>query len=809
MAATSSLAQGSDDQRWATTAEIFNQTAEKIRVLEQALVTKNAEIAQLHQMIQNGGGGRATTPNIDANELVSKSAMPDHLTSRSKFKSWAKKFRMLMQAKSKKIGALLKYAEAETSPIDKSNLDIATGIVDADEMNEKLYNTIQIYTEDCIEASVIVENVLDNHGIEAWRRLMVSFDPVTEHTNNHLMHKIHQPPKATVRTVLATIEAWEKLLRTYYERTKKTALTESSQKSLLLEMLPNDLAMHLTLNEHVYDTYDKMKSLIRKWVLQNTPQPMELDRLEDQDEDDDNFDIDAIAQGVKKKFAPRKSGSDSTPGNKNDPKTFPFMCYNCGEKGHKSADCKKPCGNCGQAGHISRDCPMPKKPRKTGKGSGKGDKKKNVGSLEEDQTGDDVEDMGGLDIDLCPLDDADCDINCGCGHQKIDPWSLPGSDPWAKYRPEMYRIASSMSSVNVSVESCGSCSLTNSDPRTVSTASSLESLIDSLHEMNRNFAKDDGDKIQKYSYRVATGDMDAIKTYQARVTKDGQDKIRDYLGNVTPGGNQSKKSPDMIDDKTDEDEITADGDIRNCPGMIDDKNKTDEDEITADDNIKSCPGMIDNKIGDEKMIKKYPAANIDPDYVAITNYTLADIDRTCMKYVAPDINACKYLAADLDDGLDIDTRGNCMGSLSRDREHLQVEDVACGDSHDARDTMAELIASLLRPPGLDNRSGNGVAPSAHAICRTTSLKYLSTESHKKSAFGRRRTARNDIADIDAVCDLDAIGADGDARMVEVPVDSGAVEVVAPPWFAKDYETVEGESFRAGKISGGQRRNHPK
>ena len=40
-------------------------------------------------------------------------------------------------------------------------------------------------------------------------------------------------------------------------------------------------------------------------------------------------------------------------------------CYNCGKYGHKSFECDKPngknCYNCGKPGHISNDCPEKKK----------------------------------------------------------------------------------------------------------------------------------------------------------------------------------------------------------------------------------------------------------------------------------------------------------------------------------------------------------------------------------------------------------------------------------------------------------------
>lgn len=71
-----------------------------------------------------------------------------------------------------------------------------------------------------------------------------------------------------------------------------------------------------------------------------------------------------------------------------------------------------------------------------------------------------------------------------------------------------------------------------------------------------------------------------------------------------------------------------------------------------------------------------------------------------------------------------------------------------------------------------------------------------------SGFPSKRRSRAKqvevIEDIDVLGDSDLLAVGDDDRMVEVPVDSGAVEVVAPPDFAKDYDIVPGEAFRSGK-----------
>lgn len=52
----------------------------------------------------------------------------------------------------------------------------------------------------------------------------------------------------------------------------------------------------------------------------------------------------------------------------NDCPNAPKMtCRNCGEEGHKSAECDKPrdpstitCRNCDEVGHFSKECPKPR-----------------------------------------------------------------------------------------------------------------------------------------------------------------------------------------------------------------------------------------------------------------------------------------------------------------------------------------------------------------------------------------------------------------------------------------------------------------
>ncbi|CAJ0575317.1 unnamed protein product, partial [Mesorhabditis spiculigera] len=59
-------------------------------------------------------------------------------------------------------------------------------------------------------------------------------------------------------------------------------------------------------------------------------------------------------------------GGDSKPGAER-----PRGCFNCGQDGHRSADCTEPkkprgCFNCGEEGHRGSDCPHPRKPREGG-----------------------------------------------------------------------------------------------------------------------------------------------------------------------------------------------------------------------------------------------------------------------------------------------------------------------------------------------------------------------------------------------------------------------------------------------------------
>ena len=363
-------------------------------------------------------------------KVISKHETPTKLGSKDKYRAWAKKMKSLAKMEDKDLAKLIEWSETATGEIDPGRID-ESGLVNADDVNNLLYQTLMVFTEEGSEANHIVENTAAENGAEAWRRLALAYDPITDAANNDAMATIHNPPRATAKTCMATIEGWERMIRLHEERTKTKALTESSRRALLLRIAPKEVAEQVAMHEVLYDTYEKAKNQIRKYCERNTPQPMEIGGLDQQDAQQHHHHEGAGCMGELYTIA---KGSGKGQGGKDGKGKGQLLCYNCQKPGHKSAECKAPCGICGVKGHISRDCPK----RRDGKAKGgKGKRARFNGatqSLEEEEEheeeGEDtpIEDAGGLEEynsyeDLCVLEE---DAN-----EESDPWRH--NDPWKTF----------------------------------------------------------------------------------------------------------------------------------------------------------------------------------------------------------------------------------------------------------------------------------------------------------------------------------------------------------------------------------------
>lgn len=117
-----------------------------------------------------------------------------------------------------------------------------------------------------------------------------------------------------------------------------------------------ELERHLVLNSDRYDTYPMVKSAIGDYVeqMRHKSDPMEVGEIAHQgkgDHDTEWDELQAIACGKGKgKNKGKGKGKDAKGAGKNssrsksgdeDPDYFPYKRHNCGEKGHKAAQCGK------------------------------------------------------------------------------------------------------------------------------------------------------------------------------------------------------------------------------------------------------------------------------------------------------------------------------------------------------------------------------------------------------------------------------------------------------------------------------------
>ena len=105
------------------------------------------------------------------------------------YKTWSNKLRLyLKQHGAKMTGDLLSYIEKQSDPVTLASLAALEGYTDEHlEFNSFMYSVLATKTTD--GPYLLVNNVEEGHGIEAWRVLSQEFDPKTLLSSQAIMRK--------------------------------------------------------------------------------------------------------------------------------------------------------------------------------------------------------------------------------------------------------------------------------------------------------------------------------------------------------------------------------------------------------------------------------------------------------------------------------------------------------------------------------------------------------------------------------------------------------------------------------------------
>lgn len=103
-------------------------------------------------------------------------------------------------------------------------------------------------TETGAEAHSIVDNILGENGLEAWRRLAQMFDPASAHANATIMGKTLNPPKGKIDHMPFLIEKREDIVRRQGDRAGRQAVTDDTDKGKMMGMCPVESERHFAMN---------------------------------------------------------------------------------------------------------------------------------------------------------------------------------------------------------------------------------------------------------------------------------------------------------------------------------------------------------------------------------------------------------------------------------------------------------------------------------------------------------------------------------------------------------------------------------
>lgn len=117
-------------------------------------------------------------------------------------------------------------------------------------------------------AHSIIDMAPIGNGLEAWRRLVHSFDTAPAHANLSLVGNILEPPKGKVANITSLVEKWEKRVRHQDERSGQQALTDDTQTAILMDTCTVKLDRHLALKSDRFDAYPNVGPAIRDYVGQ-------------------------------------------------------------------------------------------------------------------------------------------------------------------------------------------------------------------------------------------------------------------------------------------------------------------------------------------------------------------------------------------------------------------------------------------------------------------------------------------------------------------------------------------------------------
>ena len=265
-------------------------TAEQImKVIQDAVATAVSET--MKQMTMSGAGFQEKSSQHRTVDTIMKRMDKFH---KDNFQDWKFRLEMCIKGSNQKFHTLMSWAEDQ-----ELYIDMETSVKDEDrEMNCNLYYILAQLTEG--EAFDVVKNVGNQNGGEAWRKLCRRFSGKTRGKRLHMIRKSVNPPKIKkLSEVMGMIEKWEICVRRLLVDFKEE-LSHGLKIGILLEMMPGDVAEHLSQKVADDDKYENVKEMVLRYVEMKADfvgDPMDVGAMEHKEDPEDDYEEGLFAMG--------------------------------------------------------------------------------------------------------------------------------------------------------------------------------------------------------------------------------------------------------------------------------------------------------------------------------------------------------------------------------------------------------------------------------------------------------------------------------------------------------------------------------
>ena len=298
----------------------------------------------------SGKGGKPLCEQIWTSKQLPASLTIGMATKPETFRAWSMEFKDVFESYIPGIAKYLKSIEIMTEPIsfDDSCQSLQP------ENNRILYRTLLMITSDVVKGNI---RDVNDSGLEAWRRLHHSYDPMTPQRNLDENRELMYVPRAkSMSTLMADIQVWEQKLQRATIRkgcSINETMNEDFRKSILMSILP--VSMEKTIREHAdrYPTYAALRQRIENDTFMTTtghanminhteaiePEITGAVAADGGDDDPLNLALDALQKALKGRGKGKGQGQDRQRPDKGKGKGDK-VCWRCGKKGHTQPECK-------------------------------------------------------------------------------------------------------------------------------------------------------------------------------------------------------------------------------------------------------------------------------------------------------------------------------------------------------------------------------------------------------------------------------------------------------------------------------------